>query len=525
MNVTSNLIKEQERINELFTLFAYLAKTNSAAGKTDFNKVSETVLVPLFKEIFELPNIKNLNAVKQNYPAIDLADDGKGVAFQITATADSQKIKDTLTKFVENKLYEKYPRLIVYIITEKKESYPVKTFAEIVEDKFEFGIEKDILDFRDLIKICMDYQIDKASRIRRILEANFGRRDFSVFSEVQKEPFEEVFLNLIETRLPQKLFTAELQIDRAAIVKNSLGALQFNDPTRAIIRNLVIEQMKKNFFSGWHIYQNQLITFHDLNHDDSFLSDIIDQGTIDPIAPEDFYTIRGKVDVDRENIFKTLLRKTLQEQLYAKGVEWQHQEGLFIFVENDAEKRTAKPIKKEKRVKKNITATEQIIFKRYEIWMGEKSSSRAVLEIFMKADQPDERWYYKHRAFEAKFKRIGSKWFLLILPEWFFSYDGFHKSNYHADDIKWLKKNANTGIVFTDFRFIHHFLRKKDKPFFQQNADDSSLEFGDYVSFENAPFLFDEAWNPPELKKKKKSEETEKDGKSDSLINEPSLFD
>ena len=519
MFVSNNLIKEQERIIELFTAFAFLAKGNSAAGKTDFNKVSETVLVPLFKDIFELPNLRNLNSVKQNYPAIDLADDKKAVAFQITATADSQKVKDTLTKFVDNRLFEKYERLIVYIITEKKDSYPVKTFSDIVGDKFDFKIERDILDFRDMIKICMDYQIDKISRIRRILAANFGRKDYSIFNEDQKEPFEEVFLNLIEVFPPQKLFVADLDIDRAAIVKNSFGALQFNDPTRTIIRNYVLEQLKKDFFSGWHPHQNQLITFHDLENDNSFLSDIVDQGTVESIPPEDFYSVRGKIDVDRENIFKTLLRKTLQEHLYSKYVEWQHRDGIFIFTENGTEQKTAKPIKQKKTDATKIKATEQIIFKRYETWVGEKSSQRAVLEIFMKADQPDEPWYYKHHAFEAKFKRIGSKWFLLILPDWFFSYDGFNKSDFHADDIKWLKKNSNTGIVFTDFRFIHYFLRNNGKAFFQQNTDPTALEFGDYVSFENAPFLFDEAWNPPELKKKKKTEE------ETAHVPEPTLFD
>ena len=93
---------------------------------------------------------------------------------------------------------------------------------------------------------------------------------------------------------------------------------------------------------------------------------------------------------------------------------------------------------------------------------------------------------------------------MLILPEWFFSFDGFTKSDFHADDLKWLKRKANTEMVFNDFRFIHYFLENKGNNLLQDSKSKRFLKFGDYVTFENAPFLYDEAWNPPEEKKKKK---------------------
>ena len=141
----------------------------------------------------------------------------------------------------------------------------------------------------------------------------------------------------------------------------------------------------------------------------------------------------------------------------------------------------------------------------------------------MKEALPDEPLYFKHRAFEAKFRRVNSKWFLLLLPDWFFSYDGFNKSAYHADDLKWLKRKANTGIVFTDFRFIDHFLTTNGNDLLQER---NLLSFGDYVSFDNAPFLYDEAWNPPELKKpKKKLVEEEKSGEAKQEDAIPTLFE
>lgn len=327
----SNLLHTRQRISELSGIFAWQAKAYTASGNTDFNKVSEDVLVPLFRLIFTLPDLKNLNTeTKKNFPGIDLADDTAGIAFQVTATSDSQKIKDSLKTFVEKGFYNKYRRLIFYIITEKKESYPQKAFADIVQGTFEFNTGTDIIDFRDLVRVCNQFQMDKASKIYRILEANFGRGDYSVFSDKQTGPSEEVYLNLVEISFPTKLYSADLLIDRNEIVQNARGALKMKDPTRAIIRHYILEQLKLDFFSGWHLYKNQLITFHNLHDEDTFLSRVIDEGSIESIETESFFVVNSNVDEDKERVFKTLLRKTLQEQLYQQNVEWQFEEGSSL---------------------------------------------------------------------------------------------------------------------------------------------------------------------------------------------------
>jgi hypothetical protein len=212
----------------------------------------------------------------------------------------------------------------------------------------------------------------------------------------------------------------------------------------------------------------------------------------------------------------------LQEQLYEQNVEWQFEEGLFIFIDNGQEEKTTKTVN---RKKDDVVVQEELtIYKRYERWIGEKESERAVFERFMKTETPDEVWYCKHRAFEAKFKHIDKKWFLLILPDWFFSYDGFHKSSFHAKDLKWLKKKANTGIVFTDFRFILFFLKHTENGFFQTHKTKYPLRYGDIVSFENAPFLYDDAWNPPEEKQRRKPD-TETEVAPENVPEQDGLFD
>lgn len=103
----SNLLHTRGRTTELLGIFAYQSKAYFASGHTDFNKVSEDVLVPFFRLLFNLPSLRNLNTeAKANFPVIDLADDNAKVAFQVTATSDSKKIKETLKAFVDKEMYQ-----------------------------------------------------------------------------------------------------------------------------------------------------------------------------------------------------------------------------------------------------------------------------------------------------------------------------------------------------------------------------------------------------------------------------------
>ena len=111
-----NLKKSQDRIKELMKKFITRIEVEGAMDSTDINRVSENVLIPLLSEIYGHKDLRNLNVSESsNFPAIDLGDEKTRTAYQITSTANSKKIKDTLQKFVKHKLYEKYDHLIVYI--------------------------------------------------------------------------------------------------------------------------------------------------------------------------------------------------------------------------------------------------------------------------------------------------------------------------------------------------------------------------------------------------------------------------
>ncbi len=148
-------------------------KAAKALNRTDINRVCEVILMPLLSICYGFENLRNLNSAEYfNYPGVDLGDSVARVAIQVTSTANSTKVKNTLTKFVKNELNKQYGRLIIYILSEKQRSYTGKGFDEIIQGRFEFNKHRDIIDFSDLLKIIREFQLDKAKDILEILEAN-----------------------------------------------------------------------------------------------------------------------------------------------------------------------------------------------------------------------------------------------------------------------------------------------------------------------------------------------------------------
>jgi len=128
-----NLERVQKRIRDLMSLFVIQVKSAIPMQKTDINKVAQTILIPLIAEVYGYQNLKDLDFTEgRNFPSIDLGDETARVAFQITATRGIKKVKDTLTKFVEHKLYEKYDRIIIYIITDRQKKYEDEEINKII---------------------------------------------------------------------------------------------------------------------------------------------------------------------------------------------------------------------------------------------------------------------------------------------------------------------------------------------------------------------------------------------------------
>jgi len=481
------LLDYQNKINELMSAFVTQIKGATAMGRTDIKLVSETVLIPIFKEVFGYQYLKNLNYGEDNYPGIDLGDEEARVAIQVTSTSAIDKVKESLRKFLSYELNKKYDRVIIYILTEKQKSYSSNALEEVLQGSFSFDAEKDILDYTNILHEASFFDLQKAKRLVEILSQNFS---LSVSKEIQavslpdQDLTETVHLNLLELFFPETLYVAELTLEKSSNRsferKRRRGIYKFVSKREKVRQAL--SDMGLKFAVDWECYENSLITFHDLSDNALPLANIIDIGTVTSLEPDEFYGFNE----NQERVFKSLLRRCLQQKLYHRQVIWQNYENEFIF--------SAEP--------------EQDI--RKESWVGKKESDRTVYEITRKDD--GNVWYIKHLAFQTQFLFLDNQWFLLIKPDWFFSYDGYKPSFYLAEKVDWLKKQEKNIHVYNHLRFITHFLTHEEpSTLFNQVTPYPFLSFGNLVSFSSSPGLIDIEWNPP----KDKMEEAANDNQLD----------
>lgn len=157
-------VKYFEEILMYLSVLRYIFKSRSKRRLYDLNKKAE----PFFRRLINLIyswNLKDLDTIQANYPAIDLGDEVKRVCVQVTAENNSRKIKYTINKFVEKKLYKSYKRIIILILTEKK-NY---TANFDTGGAFSFDKANDIIDIDDLLSQIDNLDIESLENIHKYL--------------------------------------------------------------------------------------------------------------------------------------------------------------------------------------------------------------------------------------------------------------------------------------------------------------------------------------------------------------------
>lgn len=457
------------RITELLAQLVAEVRGSTALGLTDINKFCEDCLVPVLKHAFDLSHLRNLNrSEKRNFPAVDLADDDAETAIQVTATPDRGKVMDTLTKFAAHGLHTRYRRLLVYVIIEKKERYSETGVSEALGGHIDFDINRDVLDYRDVLRALHGKSLETLDIVLQTLERQLTpSREWSLgYDETLKPMKEEAFLNLLGIAFPETLYVADIVFDDDGRRSRKRGGTKVNlrDRVRSLMRHRGVQ-----FSADWTCHESQVIAFHDLSDLSLPISQIVDQGTVTELAPDEYYG----ADEDQERVFKSLLHNCLKQALFKKGIQWQDSEKVFIFC-----------------------PTEDGQAGRQEAW----GPARTTRTVYMRTDNkkdPTKVLIHKHLAFSRQFLCLDDEWFLAIKPEWFFSYDGYKKSRFADKNITWLKKREWNKNVFTHLRFLVDFLTTEPQDdLFESKPPDPYpfLRFGSLVRLPDLPALPDGKW-------------------------------
>lgn len=142
------------------------------------NKKAEAFFREILNIVYDW-NLRNLNAIQNNYPAIDLADSTTKVCIQVTAENSSSKISKTISKFREKKLYKNYNRLILLVITDKKNyTAQFQTGGE-----FAFSKTDDIKDIDDLLTDIERLPLEKLNELHEFL-----KKELSAIISATAEP-------------------------------------------------------------------------------------------------------------------------------------------------------------------------------------------------------------------------------------------------------------------------------------------------------------------------------------------------
>lgn len=465
-------MKQLDLLNEFRELVSQLStevKSASSMQQYDTHSVSENLMLDLLKEMHFWEDLENLNQKEVNFPAVDLGSDKERVSIQVTATSDLDKVKSTLTTFFNHNLHNQYDRVIIYVLTERQNSYSQDAINKVLIDDFKFDAKNDIWDYKDLCEQAISLSPQKLLNTNKILTAYLRGVEIGLADEDIDPPttiLEQTTLNLVELYFPSNLYIADI---RNEVTEGKKGRKKTNE------RKAIREYCQKDCItlpSAYVAHAGKLISFFDLEDSNNPYRHVIEEGTAEPLHPRDFY----EIDDDHERVFKSLLRFSLQQRLYQEKVVWYNQEGLFVFMPIDNKKNT-----------------------REEKWVDKKAASRAVfVRTFNKKDSTKV-FAQKHFAFAVDFVLTDDNWYLAITPEWFFSMgNDFRKSGFADDNISWLKRNETNRSVDNHFRFTVAWLKGIDElDLFQEtNAADQFLSFGDTVTLEGHPLLDEKIWEP-----------------------------
>ncbi|RMO80029.1 hypothetical protein ALQ33_01991 [Pseudomonas syringae pv. philadelphi] len=166
------------QIIDEFSAVGEQAKLRNRLGLSDLSVFSENFFCDILN-IVEKLDLVNTNEDRANEPGVDLGDEKEKIAYQVTSTKTSEKIKNTLKKitFVQRK---KYNRFVVLIIGEKQGQYDAVVNAlrdrstSEIDPSITFNPDTDIVDLTDLARKVVGLPFSDIQRLHRLVQDQMG---------------------------------------------------------------------------------------------------------------------------------------------------------------------------------------------------------------------------------------------------------------------------------------------------------------------------------------------------------------
>jgi len=177
-----------KRISDGLAVLEVSTRNRGWMNLLDQNIIAESFCGDMLNIIYGY-NLVNLNLSQGNYPGIDLGDQQLGVSFQVTSNKTGKKMKDAVERFITHGLDSKYKTLKVCVLGKKQRSYKGKIDTK---NKVQFDPNKDVIDFKDLIKNIKSLNLEKLQMLSDLMDAEFKRlgTDAHILKQTDKEALE-----------------------------------------------------------------------------------------------------------------------------------------------------------------------------------------------------------------------------------------------------------------------------------------------------------------------------------------------
>jgi len=168
---------ELDTVVEMLTQWVTAVKLRNALNYTDINRTAENLALRLLNTAYNY-NLKNLNWDQNNYPAVDLGDQKRGVAFQVTASDDLKKIKETVAKFyAPNGPHKEFLKDLYFFFIKEKIPALRKETKENLKKNYSFDMEEQMMSIKELLMRMEElYSTDRKRflQVKNLLAEEWG---------------------------------------------------------------------------------------------------------------------------------------------------------------------------------------------------------------------------------------------------------------------------------------------------------------------------------------------------------------
>ena len=222
-----------------------------------------------------------------------------------------------------------------------------------------------------------------------------------------------------------------------------------------------------NIGGAWILHDTRIYSLYDLRLPP--WDTLCDRGTVDDFATEEWAT---SADPAIRRHFVDLLNRCLTEIGQTLELVYDRRRKHYYF-----------------------RATPDLAPRIVRYQSAQNQVTRAVFEAYRSKSQPDQVAYYRHSAFEGRFRSYGGEWYLEITPTYHFTWDGYHPDRYAKDRLATIKRLERNGAVLGQLFMWASQLRQQPSLF---TARQPLIHFGGLVQLELGAGIVDDGWRTEE---------------------------